>query len=72
LTDHIDELRAAVAKARRSQPFHIDGWVVLPEHMHCIWTLPEGDSNYAARWKPGRVGTFFVPTRTKEHERRRL
>jgi putative transposase len=34
LTGHIDELRAAVVKVRRSRPFYIDGWVVLPEHMH--------------------------------------
>ncbi len=32
-------------------PFHIDAWVILPEHMHCIWTLPEGDDNYSSRWQ---------------------
>jgi len=55
LTGHIDELRAAVGKVRRSRPFHIDGWVVLPEHMHCVWTLPEGDADYAARWKAIKI-----------------
>lgn len=30
---------------------YIDGWVVLPEHMHAIWTLPEGDDDFSSRWK---------------------
>lgn len=36
---------------RRNRPFYVDAWVVLPDHMHCIWTLPEGDADYASRWK---------------------
>jgi putative transposase len=38
--------------ARRTladKPFSIDAWVVLPDHMHCIWTLPEGDTDYSNR-----------------------
>ena len=51
LTTHIDALRKAVGVAQQRLPFHIDAWVVLPEHMHCVWTLPAGNDNYAARWK---------------------
>ena len=51
LVDHIDELRTAIHKTRRKMPFHIDAWVVLPDHMHCILTLPEGDDNYSNRWR---------------------
>jgi putative transposase len=51
LVTHIEELRAAVRKTRQLYPFHIDAWVVLPEHLHCIWTLPEGDVNYSNRWR---------------------
>lgn len=51
LTDHIDTLRDSVARIRQARPFRIDGWVVLPEHMHAIWTLPEGDSDYSGRWR---------------------
>ena len=40
---------------RRARPSHIDGWVVLPEHFHCIWTLPEGDTDYSARWKAIKI-----------------
>ena len=50
LVTQIDALRAAVRQARARAPFHIDAWVVLPDHMHCLWTLPEGDSDFPGRW----------------------
>ncbi len=43
-------LREAVVKARKNYPFTIDAWVLLPNHLHCLWTLPEGDSDYSTRW----------------------
>jgi putative transposase len=51
LVAHIVELREAVREVRRKWPFHIDAWVVLPEHMHCLWTLPHGDSDFPRRWQ---------------------
>ena len=51
LVREIDLLRATVRATRQRHPFHIDAWVVLPEHMHCLWTLPEGNVNFALRWK---------------------
>ncbi len=51
LVDHIDELRLAITKTQNNKPFHIDGWVILPDHMHCIWTLPKGDDDYSGRWR---------------------
>ena len=51
LVDHIEELRNAVRNTKIKRPFHIDAWVVLPDHMHCIWTLPENDADYSARWR---------------------
>ncbi len=51
LVNHIDLLRESVRLCKQKRPFHIDAWVVLPEHMHCIWTLHEGDDNFSARWK---------------------
>ena len=55
LTDHIDALRAAVRKVRARRPFHIDAWVVLPDHLHCVWTLPPGDADYSSRWKAIKI-----------------
>jgi putative transposase len=51
LTMQIVALRTAVRHAVTKWPFHIDAWVVLPDHMHCIWTLPEGDVDYSGRWR---------------------
>jgi REP element-mobilizing transposase RayT len=42
LTEHIDDLRAVFGAARERHPFTIDAIVVLPEHLHCLWTLPPG------------------------------
>ena len=56
LVRHIHHLRAAVREVRRAWPFGIDGWVVLPDHLHCIWTLPAGDDNYATRWRLIKAG----------------
>jgi putative transposase len=43
-------LRNAIEQVRQSRPFIIDAWVLLPEHLHCIWTLPPGDADYSTRW----------------------
>lgn len=49
LVRHVDVLRRAVAATRAKRPFRIDAWVVLPDHMHCVWTLPEGDADFSGR-----------------------
>jgi len=46
----IKHLRESMIEARRSHPCHIEAWVLLPEHMHCIWILPEDDHDYSRRW----------------------
>ncbi len=49
LVDRVDALREAVRATREARPFRVDAWVVLPEHLHCIWTLPPGDSDFPGR-----------------------
>jgi len=49
--DSIDLLRAAFRSVRRIRPFRTDAIVVLPDHLHCIWTLPAGDGDFATRWR---------------------
>ena len=43
-------LRRAIVDVRGTRPFDIDAWVLMPDHLHCIWTLPDGDADHAARW----------------------
>ena len=77
LVDHIDELRLAVRKTKIKRPFHIDGWVVLPDHLHCILTLPKNDSDYSGRWREiKKAFSKLIPsdeyrskTRIRRHER---
>lgn len=57
LTDRIEPLRNAVRVVRQRHPFFIDAWVVLPDHMHAIWTLPQHDIDYAKRWR--RIKSLF-------------
>ena len=47
LTDHVESLRAAVRQTRLAHPFAIDAVVVLPDHLHMIMTLPDGDADYS-------------------------
>ena len=49
LTQNIDLLRDVARRTLADKPFSIEAWVVLPDHMHCIWTLPEGDTDYSNR-----------------------
>jgi putative transposase len=51
LTEHIDELRAAFRQTRERHPFTTDAIVVLPDHPHAVWTLPDGDRDFAKRWR---------------------
>jgi putative transposase len=43
-------LRTAISDVRSTRPFSIDAWVSMPDHLHCIWTLPNGDSDFSTRW----------------------
>ena len=56
LVRHIDVLRQVVKDVKRKHPFIIHAWVVLPEHMHCVIELPEGDDDFATRWRLIKIG----------------
>jgi putative transposase len=51
LTDHVGNLRHAFRETRARHQFEIDAIVILPDHLHAIWTLPPGDSDFATRWR---------------------
>jgi len=77
LVQHIGVLRDAVREVRQRAPFHIDAWVVLPEHLHCLWTLPEDDVDYSGRWQAIKMafsrkipaGEYRSAGRTSKRER---
>jgi len=51
-------LRNAIEEVKQLLPFRINAWVLLPDHLHCLWTLPEGDCGYSKRW--GKIKSTFT------------
>jgi len=66
LVDHVDLLRDAVRVTLKRRPFQIAAWVVLPDHMHAVWTLPAADPIYSERW--GAIKAQFTMAYRKRCE----
>jgi len=60
LVDRVDDLREVVREVRKAHPFEIIAWVVLPDHLHAVWRLPQGDTDYPMRW--GQIKAKFSRT----------
>lgn len=60
-------LRSSIKKVQLEYPFTINAWVLMPDHMHCIWTLPEGDSDFSKRW--GLIKAGFTKQAKIVHEK---
>jgi len=50
LVRHVEALRCAFAETRSQRPFRIEAAVILPDHLHTVWTLPDGDADFSTRW----------------------
>jgi putative transposase len=57
LVEHIGALREAVRATQQRFPFQIDAMVVLPDHLHAVWTVPEDDCDFPLRWR--RIKVLF-------------
>ena len=55
-TECRDILREVINKVKQQYPFTIDGWVLLPDHIRCIWSLPEHDNDFSKRWGMIKAG----------------
>ncbi|MDR0274482.1 MAG: transposase [Burkholderiaceae bacterium] len=56
LVDHVQHLRNTVRKVKQEHPFDILAWVVMPDHLHAVWTLPQNDAGNATRWMLIKAG----------------
>lgn len=65
LVEHVDRLCDAVRVVKRRRPFEIVAWVILPDHMHAIWSLPEGDADFSGRWSLIKAGFSRAISRTE-------
>ena len=72
LVDHIDTLRAAFRSERLQHPFNVDAIVVLPDHLHCLWTLPPDDADYANRWRRIKAAFSRALPKTEPRSESRL
>ena len=50
LIDNIDLLRDAFKYVKQQKPFHMNAVVIMPYHLHCIWSLPPNDADFSIRW----------------------
>ncbi|MEN8168780.1 MAG: transposase [Pseudomonadota bacterium] len=69
--ENVSHLRAAFHKVRDTRPYVMDAIVVLPDHLHCIWRLPEGDGDFSSRWREIKKATSraIASTADQRHER---
>ncbi len=72
LVDHVALLRMVVRKVRARHPFHIDAMVILPDHLHAVWTLPEGDADYPTRWALIKAGFSRRLPKDESHSQSRV
>jgi putative transposase len=56
LVDYVDMLRKVMRKVKSAHPFHIDAMVILPDHLHSLWTLPADYCDYPMRWMLIKAG----------------
>ena len=52
----VDALRDSFKRVMAAYPFEVDSAVIMPDHLHCIWMLPEGDSDFSLRWRLVKSG----------------
>ena len=69
LVRRIDLLRRAWATTHRTMPFQTEAVVILPDHIHAVWTLPPGDDAFSARW--ARIKAHFSRALSVETHRSR-
>ncbi len=62
-------LRAAIKDVQTRYPFTTDAWVLLPDHLHCLWTLPRGGGDFTLRW--GLIKRKVSLACAKDYKRRK-
>ena len=63
----VEQLRQSFREVKAKRPFDLLAVVVLPDHLHCLWCLPEGDADFSTRWQ--MVKTSFsrrIPAKTRK------
>ena len=79
LPESLNAIRDVIGNVAQRHPFQADARVVLPDHMHFVWTMPEGDSNYSVRCSmvkkeltkrlSASIGTDTAQSRSRQRHR---
>ncbi len=51
LAENVERLKRALRHVKARYPFTMLAYVVLPDHLHCLWRLPAGDEDFSMRWR---------------------
>ena len=49
--EKVEQLKIAISKVKKKYPFSLNAIVILPDHLHCLWKLPEKDNDFSMRWR---------------------
>ncbi|MCE3237859.1 MAG: transposase [Gammaproteobacteria bacterium] len=49
--EKVEQLKIAINKVKKKYPFFLNAIVILPDHLHCLWKLPENDKDFSTRWR---------------------
>jgi putative transposase len=52
----ISVMQSSLEAVKTRHPFTVEAMVIMPDHLHCIWTLPEGDHDFSTRWRLVKAG----------------
>jgi putative transposase len=64
----VEQLRRSFREVKAKRPFDLLAAVVLPDHLHCLWRLPEGDADFSTRWQMVKADfSRHIPTKTRKN-----
>ena len=65
-SNNVSLLRQAFRHVMEKHPYTIDAFVLLPDHLHCLWTLSDGDRDYSKRWR--LIKSYFTRKCHNKHK----
>jgi putative transposase len=49
--ENVAHLKSAINKVKTKYPFSLNAMVILPDHLHCLWRMPDNDMDFSTRWR---------------------
>ncbi len=67
--ENVKHFKVAINKVKKNHPFSLNAIVILPDHLHCLWKLPENDHDFSTRWR--LIKRFFsMEIKTSSNQRK--